>query len=108
SRRPTAASSSIDQFQVMRMVIALCCLSNFSGAVRRAAAASVRGLQSPLLSWGALPTRNKRTAVPNHAVPVQACPRVLDSQGAGTAPTKKATLRQTHSTGSLPNSGGQP
>ncbi|EJK58748.1 hypothetical protein THAOC_21099, partial [Thalassiosira oceanica] len=32
----------------------------------------------------------------------------LIARGTGTAPTKKATLRQTHSTGSLPNSGGQP
>jgi len=37
----------------------------------------------------------------------QTCPRMHDSQRAGTAPPQKETLRQTLSKGSVPNSGGQ-
>ena len=48
----------------------------------------------------------RERTVPNYAVPVQACPRMHDSQRAGTAPPQTETLRQTLSTGSVPNSGG--
>ena len=49
----------------------------------------------------------RERTVPNYAVPVQACPRMHDSQRAGTAPPQTEILRQTLSTGSVPNSGGQ-
>ena len=54
--------------------------------------------------------QQERGCLPNYAVPVQArprMPRMHDSQRAGTAPPQTETLRQTLSTGSVPNSGGQ-
>ncbi|EJK63809.1 hypothetical protein THAOC_15518 [Thalassiosira oceanica] len=59
---------------------------------------------SPLYSQ----PQQERRCLPNHAVTVQACPRLPNSQGAGTAPPQTEALRQTLRTGGIPNSGRQP
>ncbi|EJK72509.1 hypothetical protein THAOC_05961 [Thalassiosira oceanica] len=52
--------------------------------------------------------QQERRCLPNHAVTVQACPRLPNSQGAGPAPPQTEALRQTLRTGGVPNSGRQP